>query len=37
VAGRRTIDRKEDASGVAGRAASTGHVGGGIQKECKHP
>jgi hypothetical protein len=37
VVGRRTIERKEDARGVAGRASSTGRVGGGIQEECKHP
>ena len=36
VAGRRTSDRSEDACGVARRAASTGRVGSGIQKECKH-
>ncbi len=36
VAGRRTIDRREDAYGVAGRASSTGRVGGGIKEECTH-
>jgi hypothetical protein len=37
VAGRRTSDRSENARGVAGRAASTGRVGSGIQEECIHP
>ena len=37
LAGRRTIERSEDARGVAGRAASTGRVDSGIQEKCKHP
>ena len=37
VAGRRTIERREDARGVAGGAASTWSDFGGIEEECKHP
>jgi hypothetical protein len=31
------FERREAACGVAGRAASTGRVDGGIQEDCKHP
>ena len=37
VARRKTSDRSENMRGVAGRAASTGRVGSGIQEECRHP
>ena len=37
VAGRRTSEHSEDASRVAGRAATTGRVDGEIQEELKRP